>query len=212
LRLKRAALALCGAGIVASAIACGGGGGSQYAQSTDLTSPTVRATPEPISASDAAKVYAVVDALKTKDVAKIRPHAGLRKIGCTTEPAGPGSAPTCQGDEKEGDQIDAFYYATCEGAYLRAAQIDEPLQVLANVDISGVYRIPKRGNASYQYSIVLIDHASARDGYAWEAIIDNGEMIGLLFSCSLSPEDLLKTRRYTDVVPTPAATTLTPTP
>jgi hypothetical protein len=213
LRLKRAALALCGAGLVASAVACGGGGGGQYGQQpAGLTSPTVTATPEPISAADAANVYAVVDALETKDVAKIRPHVGLRQIACTTAAGDVGLAARCESGERDGDMVQAFYYSSCEDGYFRASGVDRLLDVLAEMDVYGVYRTPRKGTAPYQYSIVLVDHASARDGYAWEAIIDSGELIGLLFSCSLSPEDLVKTRRYTDVVPTPAATALTPTP
>lgn len=198
---------------VAVAAACGGG--NSYNDSSGsgdgLTSvpPTVTATPEPVSAQDASAVYAAVDALRTKDPIQIRPHVGFRKIGCTTEPA-QGGPPMCASGESDGDQIHAFYYGTCEGQYLRPAEIDQALNGLADMEVSGAYRIPKKTESGYEYSIILEDHASTREGYAWEAILDNGEIIGLLFSCSLSPEDLVKLRHYETLVPTPEPTPVMP--
>jgi hypothetical protein len=173
--------------------------------------PTVTATPEPISAADASAVYAAVDALRTKDAAQIRPHVGFRKIACAAE-AALGGPPKCASGENDGDQIEAFYYATCEGQYLRPSDIGPPLDALANMEVYGAYRIPKKTEAGYEYSIVLVDHASAREGYAWEAILDNGEIIGLLFSCSLPAGDLLGARHYDVPVPTPEPTRVTPGP
>lgn len=159
------------------------------------------ATPEPVSAEDAARVYTTVDALRTRDTDQIRPHVGFRKIACAAE-AALGGPPKCANGENDGDQIDAFYYATCEGQYLRPSDVGQPLDALTNMEVYGAYRIPKNRDSGYEYSIVLTDHASAREGYAWEAIVDNGEMIGLLFSCSLSPEELIAARHYAAPVPT----------
>ena len=170
------------------------------------------ATPEPVSAEDAARVYAIAAALRTKDTEQIRRHFGFRKIACAAE-AVLGGSPNCAHGENDGDQIDAFYYATCEGQYLRPSGIGQPLDALTNMEVYGAYRIPKKRDSGYEYSIVLIDHASAREGYAWEAIVDNGEMIGLLFSCSLSPEELIAARHYAAPVPTPEPTpSATPAP
>ena len=207
-------VSICAVGL-AVAVACGGSSDNGRTATDSgtgaLVSATVTATPEPVSAEDAVKVYAVVDALRTKDLTEIRPHVGFRKIACAANSNDP-SVPTCQSGEEDGDQIDAFYYGTCQGEYLRPVDVDEPLNVLTDMDVYGAYRIPKKGDSPYQYSIVLVDNASERDGAAWEAVIDDGEVIGLLFSCSLSPEDLVAVRRYTDAVPTPGAAALTPTP
>src|ERR1700694_2102707 len=111
-----------------------------YVSPTLVSSPanalaTVTATPEQISNDDATMVYAVVDALRTKDPATIRPHIGLRKIACAANPTA-GGAPKCQSAEKEGDQVEAFYFSTCEGQYLRASEIGQPLYALAHLDVS----------------------------------------------------------------------------
>ncbi len=145
----------------------------------------------------------MIVALRTKDVVQIRPHVGFRKIGCAAEPNGPGAPPKCEDGERDGDQVDAFYYGTCEGQYLRPAEVDQALEILKRTDVYAAYRLAKRAGDLYQYAIVLEDSAPARDGYAWEAVVDNGEMIGLLFSCSLSPEDLVAARPYTGVVVAP---------
>jgi hypothetical protein len=194
------------AGLLIALAACSGNSNSDQPSAldrpADIGSPTVAATPESVSAQDAAKVSGVVDALRSRDLSKIRPFVGFRKIACVAYASDVG-APKCQGNEKDGEQIDAFYFASCEGGYVRPPDVDEPLQVLTQTDVYGAYRLPKKDGSPYEYSIVLVDRASVRAGSAWETIIDNGQMIGLLFSCTLSPEDLVAARHYTSVVVAP---------
>ena len=143
----------------------------------------------------------------------MRPHVSFRKIACVANVAPLGGPPACSAGENDGDEIEAFYHVTCEGEYLRPSQSDAPLTALESMDVYEAYRIPQKTASGYQYSVVLIDHDPAREGYAWEAIIDTGEMIGLLFSCSLSAEELVTARHYDQPVPTPAPTAIaTPVP
>ena len=177
-----------------------------------MADATETATPEPVSETDARQVYAIIDALKSADDADVPQHIGLRKIGCTKTPAGVGSPPLCQGREKEGDLIDAFYYATCEGQYLRAPQLGPMLDALKQVEFYRAYRVPRKAGSEWDYAIILVDRGAERNGMGWEAIADKGEMIGLLFSCALTPDELIAARHYTVEVPTPGPAVTTPLP
>jgi hypothetical protein len=73
------------------------------------------------------------------------------------------------------------------------------------MDVDKAYRLKRRGD-EYEYAIVLVDRAPERLGQSWEVVVDKGEMIGLLFSCSLSADDLIAARGYREEVPTPGAT------
>lgn len=177
----------------------------------EIASPTVTATPEPVSAADAQAVYAIVDALETHDEETIRPHLGLRNIPCSTSTS-TGGPPRCVGGEADGDPIDAFYYSDCEGEYLRASELELPLTQLSRFEVEDAYRIGRKTDAGYEYAVVLVDSTPEREGKAWEAIINGGEVIGLLFSCSLSAEELVDARGYGDAVPTPEPVIATPAP
>jgi hypothetical protein len=122
-------ISICAA-LLAVAVACGESGGSGRTQTDSepgaLVSPTVTATPEPVSAEDAVNVYAVVDALRTKDPTEIRAHVGFRKIACTTNSNDP-SVPRCRDGEQDGDRSMPLLRKL--RGYFRPADADKPLDV-----------------------------------------------------------------------------------
>lgn len=141
----------------------------------------------------------------------MRPYIGLRPVACAAEATEDG-APPCRNGEAPGDDVDAFFLSDCAGRYLREDEIDQPLFALASMEVVAAYRIPRRTQAGYQYSVVLTETANAREGMAWEAVIESGQVIGLLFSCSLTPEELVEVRGYQEEVPTPSPVEATPAP
>ncbi len=173
------------------------------------TEPTPTATLPPIPDADRQLVDAVVQALQTQSIEAIRPFVGFRHIACIEEAAAEGP-PICRDGETPGAEVDAFYFSDCAGHYVRPDALDQPLDVLASLDVAGVYRVPRRTESGYQYAVVLTDTADDREGMAWEAIVESGQIIGLLYSCSLDPERLVELRGYVDQVPTPAP--IVPTP
>jgi hypothetical protein len=169
--------------------------------------PTITATPEPVSQEDALLVDRVIEALVTDDPGLIGATIGYRAIGCVAS-ASAGSPPECEDREDPGDQVQAFYYSDCEGTYLRESEIGQAVFALTALDVDGAYRLANKTEDGYQYAAVMVDD----EGMAWEAVIDRGEVIGLLFSCSLPPEDLIETRNYPIAVPTPEPTTVATPP
>jgi hypothetical protein len=143
-----------------------------------------------------------MDALRTKDAEAIRPFIGLRPIACTDTPT-PGGPPACLAGEAAGASVQAFYFGDCEGAYLRETELDQPLLAMMTLDVREPYRVELKTDAGYQYAIILEDTSAERDGAAWEAIVEQGQIIGLLFSCTLSVDELIDARNYETLVPSP---------
>jgi hypothetical protein len=169
--------------------------------------PTITATPEPVSQEDSLLVDRVIEALVTDDPGLIAATIGYRAIGCVAS-ASAGSPPECEGDEDAGDPVQAFYYSDCAGAYLRESEIAQAVFALTVLDVAGAYRLANKTEDGYQYAAVMVDD----EGMAWEAVIDRGEVNGLLFSCSLPPEELIETRNYPIAVPTSAPTAVATPP
>jgi hypothetical protein len=193
---------------------CGDGDGGNGTFSPGGGSPTASdASPEatlpPIPAVDRTQVSNVMDALRTRDIETIRPFIGLRRVACAEE-ATPSGPPECINDETPGTEIDAFYISDCEGRYVRAGEVNQPLYALSLMEVRDVYRIPRAINGGYQYAAILTDTTEPREGMAWEAVIEAGQVIGLLYSCSLTPEELIQARGYTEQVPTPEPASETP--
>jgi len=167
------------------------------------TPDTPAPTTTPAPPEDPSLVQPLIDALQTRDAEAIRLYIAYTPVACSATPAqGVGGPPACAAGEEDGRQVDVFYFAACEGEYLRPADIDRPLDIMANTALYAVYRLPP-GQTSGQYSAVLIDQDGSRLGQAWEAIISDERIVALLFSCATSPQELVGLRHYTDAVVPP---------
>jgi hypothetical protein len=164
--------------------------------------PTATATRATPSTEEVAQLDALTTALRTRDVEVVRPFVGFRAIACAATPE-LGGAPPCGPGEETGDQVEAFYLATCEGSYLRPAAVQQALDLLVQMDVYAVYRLPGLARSPGDYSVVLVDRRPDQPPNGWEAIVDDGEIVALLFSCALPPDELVELREYTDAVLAP---------
>ncbi len=155
---------------------------------------------------DPTKERAVLDsliaALRSGGVEAIRPYISFKTVGCSEQASS--SVPACKPGEQSDTLTPVFYLSNCESGYLEPDQIQEPLQRMAAMKLSAVYRLPPQAQSSGQFSVVLIDSTAENAGKAWEAIVDDGHIVGLIYSCALTPEELLAARHYTDAVVLPA--------
>lgn len=155
------------------------------------------ATSEPVPTDDPSLIDPIISALRSGEPEAIRPYIGFKQVPCS---ASPRRLPACASDERDGQQVDTFYVGACEGDYVRPADMDRPLRVMTGTSLYAVYRLPPDKRAAGQYSAILIDRHELRLGLAWEAIIDEGRIVALIFSCAATPQELIKLRHYTDAI------------
>jgi hypothetical protein len=191
--------------LLAAALAFGAAcrGGASQPTLTTLPSPetSATATVEPGPTDDPSLIEPIISALRSADPEAIRPHIGFKQVPCSATPSqGPGGPPACASGEQDGQQVDSFYYSTCEGQYLRSTNIEEPLGVMAGTSLYAIYRLPPDKRANGQYSAILVDQNEPRLGQAWEAIIDNERIVALIFSCVVTPQEYVQLRGYADAV------------
>jgi hypothetical protein len=195
---------ICLSAALAFVAACRDDGGEPAVQEARPTipppTPTATPTSAPISPEQRAQLDAVVEALDTQDAEAVRRHVGYREVACSPEGPAFSGSPECAPGEDAGTLAPVFYLGVCEGQYLRPEDIDLALDLMVGLSLHAVYRLPPAKRSSGDFSIILVDTAELRLGQAWEAIVDDGEIVALLFSCALSAEDLLERRGYEDLV------------
>jgi hypothetical protein len=187
---------------------CGGNGPKPAAAETATTFPQASATlaprtqiPDPTK--ERAALESLIAALRSGAIEAIRPYIGHKTVGCS-EQMSP-SIPACKSGERSGTLTPVFYFSNCNGGYLEPAQVQGPLQRMAAMTLSTyVYRLPQQAQSSDQFSLILIDSSPENAGKAWEAIVDEGHIVGLIYSCALTPEELVAARHYTEAVVLPA--------
>lgn len=161
--------------------------------STSIDAPTDIPTAAPTPRVDSKVVETLAAALSSGNPEVIRPYIGYLPIGCSAQP--PSAAPLCPTSVAEGAQTATFYFSNCEGRYLPPAEIQQPLDLMAAMRLDAFYVLPA-GQPSGQYSAVLVDQRPETAGQAWEAIIDDEQIVALIFSCTLTPEALVALRHY----------------
>jgi hypothetical protein len=156
--------------------------------------PTATPTEAPLPTVDPHIVESITSALSTGNADAILPHIGYRPVGCSSQSSP--AAPRCPTGQPLGVLTAAFYFSDCTGRYLQPGEIDLPLALIASMRLEGFYIMSARGQPSGQYAAILIDQRPETAGLAWEAIIDDGRIVALIFSCSLTPEQLVELRHY----------------
>ncbi len=161
---------------------------------TSIDAPAATPTAAPTPHVDKQVVETLTTALQSGNAEVIRPYIGYLPIGCS--PQASSAAPVCATNEADGTQTATFYFSKCEGRYLTPAEIQEPLDLMAAMRLDAIYALPAAGQPSGQYSAVLVDQRPETAGQAWEAIIDEAHIVALIFSCTLTPEELVALRHY----------------
>ncbi len=175
-------------------------GGANQPTQTTLSSPETQATAtvEPGPTDDPSLIEPIIGALRSGDPEAIRPHVGFgfSQMSCRATPSQGSPIPqSCSSTPQQ-----AFFYGTCEGEYLPPSDIQRPLDVMAALKLYAVYRVPPQLRSVGQYSAILTDRRAETAGQAWEAIISNGQIVALIFSCTTTPDQLIALRGYTDAV------------
>lgn len=205
--MKSTAVVFAATTLVAIAFACDDGSAPLLVIATATATATSVPAPAPTIAigptTAPAQLDAIVGALRAPDPATIRPLVGFRTVPCGGEGQTITGAPLCRLDEEEGQPVDVFYYAACEGQYLRPSEIDRALEVFAGTSLYALYRLPPAHRSSGDYVAIMTDSTEPRSGQAWEVIIDGGQIVALIFSCALPPDELIKLRGYTETVVEP---------
>ena len=201
------ALAAFAVAALALALACGGGEPEPTPTAGGPTSPAPTETPlvvegtavVPSGGAGVPALDSLIAAIRSRDREALRQFIGSRQVACTRDPQGLGAPPRCEGGEEDGTLVDAFLFASCEGEYLRPPAIDRALNVLAAANVYAVYGVA--GDERYQadYSVVMY-LGSPEDATAWEAVVDEGRVVVLLFSCAQAPAELVETRGLQDAV------------
>lgn len=191
------------AAVLALASACDGDGVAEPTATAPVAGPTATtaATGEPTSRTGIAELDQVIDTLRSHDREALRQLIRFTKFACTATPPEPGSPPGCAQGEQHGDLVDIFPLSRCEGEPLRPGFIDVALDILAQSSLYAVYRAPPDHPFADEYVAVIAgSSATLWPGKAWEVAIDEGRIVGLFFSCVLTPEELIDLRQLEDVV------------
>ncbi len=211
-------LVLCGLITVAVVSACGDGGTAkptatptiEETATVEPSSPTTSRTPA-ARRTGIPELDAFIDALIADHGQKEKPALsallGFTQIACTATPAqGIGGPPVCQLNEEDGELVDVFPTASCEGAYLRPHEIGQVLDVLGESTVYAIYRTPPGRGFVGDYIAVISDQAERRAGLAWAVEIDDAKIVGLSFSCAAAPGEFVESSGLEDAVlppPTP---------
>ena len=201
------------------AVACGGDGATPTATprqplgtATEIASATglPAASPTLPKSTGIAELDAVIEALAARDREQLRSLVRLNAVPCTTE-FGLGGPPKCEAGEQEGDIVEVFYSATCEGGYQR--DLDRIADGLARWSVYGAYRVGAGfGYTSESFAelgfptqyVVVVYGAADPERLGTELLIADGRIVGSVFSCALPVRDLVAQRTYEEVLLEPA--------
>ncbi len=176
--------------LVILAVACGE---DSAQESADPTAKVATATEVPVSATSTPpgtegatgipELDAVIDALRSSDPDALRPLIGFRKVACIPGGLIFTGAPDCMPDEEDGELVDVFSYAACEGEYIRPQaidRIDRVVSVLTEYELYAVYRAPDDERYPAEYVAIVSDDA----GLGWAVLIEDGHIFRMHFSCA----------------------------
>ncbi len=188
--------------LLAAALAFGAacGGGANQPTLTTLPSPETRATAtlEPGPTDDPSLIEPIIAALRSGDPEAIRPYIAYAgsQVSCSATPSQESPVPNSCNNTPE----QVFLLGNCQNEYLPPSQIQRALDMMAAMKLYRVYRIPRQFRAVGQYSAILEDQRPQTTGQAWEAVIDDERIVALIFSCTVTPEEYVKLRHYTEAV------------
>ncbi len=199
------ALTLLACGTVALTVACGDGGSTApTATAQETPQATERQTPS-AGRTGVTEVDAFIDAMAAdhgkKETPALSALIGFTKVACSATPEqGIGGPPACQLNEKDGELVDVFPTASCEGADLRPYEMDQVLMGLAESQLYAVYRAPPGTRYDADYAAIVYRTIEGTGDAASEALLAGGKIVGYFFSCVLSPAELVTQRGYTEAV------------
>lgn len=159
--------------------------------------------PPPTDRTGIPELDAVIDFLRLGDSKAMQQAArqlvGFTEVACTTTPQGIGSPPECQLNEEDGELVDVFPVSTCEFQYVRPHEINSVLSLLADSTLYAVYPATLEVRFPGEHVVVLVRSLEEMD-VATEVVSDEGRIVGVNFTCALTPEALVEQHQLEDAL------------
>ncbi len=158
------------------------------ATATDVPVSSTSTPPTTEGATGIPELDTVIDALRSGDADKLRPLLEFSEVSCNTD--GQVGLTMCAADEEAGDLVEVFQFVVCEGQSLRRGEIDRALSVLTESELYAVYRAPEDSRFCGEYvALISAPTLSGLEDLAWEVVVQDGRIVLLAFTCSLSTEE-----------------------
>ncbi len=189
--------------VAAVAVACGDGDTAPASPSsapggeeTQASSPTPvlgdkeRQVPE---RTGIAELDAIIDGFVFSGTKPLWPLLRYTILPCT-HAGGLGGPPRCRPDQEEGTPVEVMPVSTCELEWLRPHEFERMLTGLVQDDLYGVYRATPDVRFPGEYVIVLTQPQAddPAKGMATDVIVKDGRIVGVDFSCVLTPEEAVE--------------------
>ncbi len=184
----------------AVAVACGDDGDSAPAspspapggEETQASSPTPvlgdKETNIP-ERTGIAELDAIIDGFVISSTKPLWPLLRYTILPCT-HTGGLIGPPGCRPDQEEGTPVEVMPVSTCELELLRPHEFERTLADLVERDLYGVYRTTSEVQFTGGYVIVLSSGPEMTIGT--EVVIEDGRIVGVDFSCALTPEEVVE--------------------
>jgi hypothetical protein len=209
LRLARNGCALVALGALAFAAGCGEDADSpQPTVTREAATPT--ATAQDSDGTPTTGIEAVdraINAVLASDRDGLLAQVSLTSIACVATAEGIGGPPLCRPGEAEGTEVDVLPMGTCEGFYLREDEIPQSLESL-NFDaaeVYGVYPAPAEFFPPGGDYVLVFEHGEGATGSsAFELIVSDAGIVGMLLGCAQTPAQMVEFQRLADPILPPA--------
>jgi hypothetical protein len=160
---------------------------------TATPEPDPTATPPP-GPSDNATINRIVAAVEAEDYDALRGFVLFRLMPCVDEPEGIGAPPECLEGEDEGDLVEVFPAAQCEGWFVRPDDLDTTSFPARDTQLYGVYETTPEHYPEGNYAIIFRGGAGT-SGDAWQLVASDAGITGIHYGCAQSPAQMVEFQR-----------------
>ncbi len=176
------------------ALACGESGSGTGTPSAESPTPAVSPkVPEVPERTGIAELDAIIDGFMLHDTKTLLLHLRYSVLPCGVEP-GMGGSPPCRADQEMGTPVEVMSLSSCEFGYYRPHEFELLLPLFAVQGIYGVYQATPEVRFPGDYVIVLtqpqVDDPAKE--MATDVIVKDGRIVGVDFSCVLTPEEAVE--------------------
>lgn len=176
------------------------------AGSSSAETPGASPTPEKgRTETGIAAVDAAIKAVLAGDQAALASQAVFTTQACTTA-QGAGGPPQCQRGEASGTRLEVMSAASCEGYYVRRADLAAEVQrfLEGEFQLYGVYKNSGKIFTEGEYAIIFSHKgAHAPPGFGRQVFVSKEGVTALNFGCGQSPADLVSFQGLKDVIIAP---------
>jgi hypothetical protein len=198
--------------LAALALACGESGNGTGTPSAESPTPAVSPkVPEVPERTGIAELDAIIDGFVFSGTKPLWPLLRYTILPCT-HAGGLGGPPGCRPDQEEGTAVEVMPVSTCELELLRPHEFERRLTGLVEQDIYGVYQATPEVRFPGDYVIVLTQPQAddPAKGMATDVIVKDGRIVGVDFSCVLTPEEAVELHELEEPLFLPDGTDQTP--